>query len=154
MAERSRWGERHQSGGAGRFTNTAVRRFDGGGCWQQPLPIFQAIMKSNGWTDKTTALQLFAYLEREALNIALLMPEGERANWECLSRGLSDYYNCEENVQCEENQPDILNHNIQLNEVESVLADLSNNKSPGLDGITYEFIKHAPNRIISAICSQ
>ena len=30
--------------------------------------------------------------------------------------------------------------------------DLSN-KSPGLDGITYEFIKHAPIRIISAICS-
>ena len=56
-------------------------------------------------------------------------------------------------LQCEENQPDILNHNIQLNEVESVLADLSNNKSPGLDGITYEFIKNAPNRIISAICS-
>ena len=56
-------------------------------------------------------------------------------------------------LQCEENQPDILNQNIQLNEVESVLADLSNNKSPGLDGITYEFIKNAPNRIISAICS-
>ena len=32
-------------------------------------------------------------------------------------------------------------------------AYLSNNKSPGLDGITYEFIKNAPNRIISAICS-
>ena len=58
-------------------------------------------------------------------------------------------------TQCEENQPDILNHSIQLNEVESVIADLSNNKSPGLDGITNAFIKHAPNRSIhvAAICS-
>ena len=44
-------------------------------------------------TDGTAALQLFAHLEGEALNVALLMPEGERANWECLSQGLSDYYN-------------------------------------------------------------
>ena len=50
-------------------------------------------MKSNGWTDGTAVLQLFAHLEGEALNVALLMPEGERANWECLSQGLSDYYN-------------------------------------------------------------
>ena len=50
-------------------------------------------MTSNGWTDRTAALQLFAHLEGQALNIALLMPEGERANWECLSQGLSDYYN-------------------------------------------------------------
>ena len=50
-------------------------------------------MKSNGWTDSTAALQLFAHLGGEALNVALLMPEGERANWECLSQGLSDYYN-------------------------------------------------------------
>ena len=77
----------------GCYTNTAVRRFDGGGCWQQHLQIFQAIMKSNWWTDRTAALQLFAHLEGEALNVALLMPEGERANWECLSQGLSDYYN-------------------------------------------------------------
>ena len=31
--------------------------------------------------------------EREALNVALLMPEGERSDWEGLSQGLSDYYN-------------------------------------------------------------
>ena len=57
------------------------------------LQIFQASVKSNGWTDRTPALQLFAHLDGEALNVALLMPEGERANWECLSQGLSDYYN-------------------------------------------------------------
>ena len=44
-------------------------------------------------------------------------------------------------LQCEENQPDILNHNIQLNEVESVLADLSNNKSPGLGRIHLRIYK-------------
>ena len=33
-----------------RFTNTAVPRFDGRGCWQQHLLIVQAIVKSNGWS--------------------------------------------------------------------------------------------------------
>ena len=45
-------------------------------------------LKSNGWADETAALQLFAHLEGgggEALNVALLMPEGERANREGLS---------------------------------------------------------------------
>ena len=32
-------------------------------------------------------------LDGEALNVALLLLEGERANWEGLSQGLSDYYN-------------------------------------------------------------
>ena len=49
-------------------------------------------MKSNGWTDETAALQLFAPLDGEALNVALLMPEGKCAKWEGLSQGLSDYY--------------------------------------------------------------
>ena len=40
----------------GRLTNTAVPRFDGGGCWLQYLQICQAIMKSNGWTDKTATV--------------------------------------------------------------------------------------------------
>ena len=77
----------------GRFTNTAVPRFDGGGCWQQHLQIVQAIVKSNGWTDGTAALQLFAHLDGEALNVVLLMSEEEREKWEGLSQGLSDYYN-------------------------------------------------------------
>ena len=76
-----------------RFTNTAVPIFNGGGCWQQHLQIFQSIVKSNGWTDGTVALQLFAHLDGEALNVALLMPEEEQAKWEGLSQGLSDYYN-------------------------------------------------------------
>ena len=32
----------------GRFTNTAVPRFNVGGCWQQHLQIVQAIVKLNG----------------------------------------------------------------------------------------------------------
>ena len=34
----------------GRFTNTAVPRINGDNCWQQHVQIFQAIVKSNGWT--------------------------------------------------------------------------------------------------------
>ena len=68
-------------------------RFNGDSCWQQHLLIFKAIVKSNGWTDKTAALQLFEHLNGEALNVAQLMPEGQRVNWEGLSQGLSDYYN-------------------------------------------------------------
>ena len=60
------------------FTNTAVPRFDGGGCWQQHLQIVQAIVKSNGWSEGTAVLQLFAHLDGEALNVALLMPVEER----------------------------------------------------------------------------
>ena len=74
----------------GRFTNMAVPRFNGDSCWQQHLQIIKAIVRSNGWTDEMAALQLFAHLNGDALNVALLMPEGERANWERLSQGLSD----------------------------------------------------------------
>ena len=49
-------------------------------------------LKSNGWAAETAVLQLFAHLEGEALNVALLIPEGERANREGLSQGLSNYY--------------------------------------------------------------
>ena len=79
-------------GTGGRFTNMAVPKFDGNGCWQQHLQIFNAIAKSNGWVDETAAQQLFAHLEGEALNVALLM-DGEHANREGLSQGLSNYYN-------------------------------------------------------------
>ena len=65
--------------GRGRqFTNTVIPRFDGTGCWQKHLLIFQAIVKSNGWSPMTAALQLFAHLDGEALNVALLMPVEER----------------------------------------------------------------------------
>ena len=50
-------------------------------------------MKSNGWSEGTAALQLFAHLEGEALDVAFLMPKGVREKWEDLSNSLSEYYN-------------------------------------------------------------
>ena len=51
------WSDGPDAGGPRRFTNTAVPRFDGTGCWQQHILIFRAIMKSNGWSMTTAALQ-------------------------------------------------------------------------------------------------
>ena len=48
---------------------------------------------SNGWSPTTAALQLFAHLDGEALNVALLMPVEEREQWTAFARGLSDYFN-------------------------------------------------------------
>ena len=50
-------------------------------------------MKSNGWSEATAALQLFAHLDGEALDVALLMPVEEREQWEDLSNGPLEYYN-------------------------------------------------------------
>ena len=75
-----------------RFTNTAVPRFDGTGCWQQHLLVFQAIMKLNGWSPDTAALQLFAHLDGEALQVALLLPDKIRDRWKDLVDTLSAYY--------------------------------------------------------------
>ena len=80
-------------GGPHRFTNTAVPRFDGTGCWQQHLLVFQAITKSNWWSPDTAALQLFAHLDGEALQVALLMPDRIRERWKDFMDELSAYYN-------------------------------------------------------------
>ena len=53
----------------GRFTNPAISKFDGDGCWQQHLQIFNAIVKT-GWADEAAAIQLFAHLEGGGLNVA------------------------------------------------------------------------------------
>ena len=50
-------------------------------------------MKSNGWSPTTAALQLFAHLDGEALNVALLMPVEEKEQWTTFARGVSDYFN-------------------------------------------------------------
>ena len=75
------WPDGPDVGGLHRFTNTAVPRFDGTGCWQQHLLVFQAITKSNGWSPDTAALQLFAHLDGEALQVALLLPDIIRERW-------------------------------------------------------------------------
>ena len=76
-----------------RFTNAAVPRFDGTGCWQQYLLVFRAITKSNRWSPDTAALQLFAHLDGEALQVALLMPDRIRERWKDFVDELSAYYN-------------------------------------------------------------
>ena len=75
-----------------RFTNTALPGFSGGECWFQHFYIVQAIVKSNGWSEETAALQLFAHLKGEALNVALLLPRERRESWTGLVKGLSAYY--------------------------------------------------------------
>ena len=61
-----------------RFTSTPVPRFDGVSDWDQYREVFEAIVCSNGWDEMTAALQLLAHLDGEALNVALLVPEGQR----------------------------------------------------------------------------
>ena len=49
-------------------------------------------MKSNGWSPDTAALQLFAHLDGEALQVALLLPDKIRDRWKDLVDKLSAYY--------------------------------------------------------------
>ena len=49
-------------------------------------------MKSNGWSPDTAALQLFAHLDGEALQVALLMLDRIRERWKDLENELSSYY--------------------------------------------------------------
>ena len=47
--------------------------------------MFDTIAKWNGWDDEMAALQLFAHLEGDALNVALLIPEDQwvlQFSWE------------------------------------------------------------------------
>ena len=80
----------------GRFTNTAVPRFYGTVYWQQHQQVFNECdskIEQLGGMRRRHCAPLFTHLEGEALNVALLMPEGERATGEGLSQGLSEYYN-------------------------------------------------------------
>ena len=86
------WPDGPAVGGLHRFTNTAVPRFDGTGCWQQHLLVFHAITKSNGWSADTAGLQLCAHLDGEALQVARLMPDRIRERWKDFVDKLSYYY--------------------------------------------------------------
>ena len=87
------WPDGPDGSGPHIFTNTAVPRFDGTRCWQQHLLVFQAIAKSNRWSPDTAALQLFAHLDGETLQVALLMPDRTRECWRDLADELLAYYN-------------------------------------------------------------
>ena len=74
------------------ITNSALPVFSGAECWFQHFHIVQAIVKSNGWPEETVALQLFAHLKGEALNVALLLTREKWESWTGLVSGLSAYY--------------------------------------------------------------
>ena len=73
-----------------RFTSTPVPRKSN---WEQYPEIFEAIVCLNGWDDVTAALQLLSHLDRDALNVALLVPESQRVVPGFLINSLSDHYN-------------------------------------------------------------
>ena len=75
-----------------RFTSTPVPRYDGVSDWDQYCEVFEAIVCSNGWDEMTAALQLIAHLDGEALNVALLVPEGQRRRPGVLVETLSALY--------------------------------------------------------------
>ena len=83
----------HRQQSQARFTSTPVPRYSGKSNWEQYQEIFEAIVCSNGWDDGTAALQLLAHLDGDALNVAVLVPESQRAVPEFLINSLSDHYN-------------------------------------------------------------
>ena len=54
--------------------------------------MFDAIVQSNGWDDATVTLQLLSHLEGDTLNVALLVPEMNRATRAGLFRALTEHY--------------------------------------------------------------
>ena len=54
--------------------------------------MFDAIVKSNDWSDDTISLQLLAHLEGDALSVALLVPETKRAMRSELVGALDGHY--------------------------------------------------------------
>ena len=59
----------------------------------QHLLVFQAIVKSNGWSSDTAALQLVTHLDGEALQVALLVLSRNKEGWREIADELSAYYN-------------------------------------------------------------
>ena len=76
-----------------RFSSTPAPRYSGKSNWDQYHEKFEAIVCLNGWDDVTAALQLLSHLDGDALNVALLVPESQRAVPEFLMNSLSEHYN-------------------------------------------------------------
>ena len=74
------------------LTMTKVPRFDGTSSWEQYHQVFEAIVRSNGWDNDTAALQLFSHLERDALNVAHLVPFARRLSRSGLVDALTAHY--------------------------------------------------------------
>ena len=76
-----------------RLNSTPVPRYSVKSNWEQYRAKFEAIVCLNGWDNVTAALQLLSHLDGDALNVALLVPESQRAVPEFLINSLSDHYN-------------------------------------------------------------
>ena len=74
------------------LTTTKVPRFDGTTSLEQYHQVFEAIVRSNGWDNDTAALQLFSYLEGDALNVAHLVPLAQRLSRSGLVDALTAHY--------------------------------------------------------------
>ena len=74
------------------LTTTKVPRFDGTTSWEQYHQVFEAIVRSNGWDNDTSELQLFSHLEGDALNVAHLVPLARRLSRSGLVDALTAHY--------------------------------------------------------------
>ena len=74
------------------ITSTPVPRCSGQSSWEQYRQVFEAIVRSNGWDDVTSALQLLSHLDGDALNVALLVPEFQQVLPGFLVQSLSEHY--------------------------------------------------------------
>ena len=74
------------------FTDMEVLKLREITSWNQYRQVFDAIVRSNGWDYYTVALQLLSHLEGDALNVALLVPETQRATRIGLVSALNDHY--------------------------------------------------------------
>ena len=74
------------------YMTTKVPRFGGTTSWEQYRQVFDAIVRSNGWSDAMAALQLLFHLEGDALNVALLVPMSRRTSRTGLVDALSAHY--------------------------------------------------------------
>ena len=55
------------------------------------MRVFDAIVRSNRWDDDTIALHLLSRLEGDALKVALLVLEAQRATWIGLVSAQNDH---------------------------------------------------------------
>ena len=79
--------------------NTEVPNFREINCWDQYKQVFDTIVRSNWWDDDTVALQLLSHIEGDALNVALLVPEAQRATRIGLISALNDHCDSRGNWQ-------------------------------------------------------
>ena len=74
------------------FMSTKESKFARVTSWEQYCLVFDAIVQSNRWDDAMATLQLLSHVEGDALNVALLVPETQRASRDDLVWALTAHY--------------------------------------------------------------